>query len=270
MISPLYGQLSPLRIPTAGLGAAQIAANYIAAVEAADGQSLESAVKTAYENFISGLVNDGLWLALKSSCVLAGARTLSGALVPLIGSAPTNNNFVSADYNRKTGFKGNGSTKFLNTNRLNNSDPQNSKHISIFQTERCTGANIAAIGVFVASPSNRTHILFSDSINTIRVNNSINTATSVGGGTTSGFKGGSRFSSNQWVSYRTGNSLTQSVVSSNPGNINTYVFAINSDGAASSYYNGRLAFYSIGENIDLALLDTRVSNLMTALAAAIP
>jgi len=28
--------------------------------------------------------------------------------------------------------------------------------------------------------------------------------------------------------------------------------------------------YSIGESLDLALLDTRVSNLMTAIGAAIP
>jgi hypothetical protein len=34
--------------------------------------------------------------------------------------------------------------------------------------------------------------------------------------------------------------------------------------------NARLAFYSIGESLNLALLDARVSTLMTALAAAIP
>jgi hypothetical protein len=32
----------------------------------------------------------------------------------------------------------------------------------------------------------------------------------------------------------------------------------------------RLAFYSIGESIDLAKLDTRVSALITAFGAAIP
>jgi len=31
-----------------------------------------------------------------------------------------------------------------------------------------------------------------------------------------------------------------------------------------------MSFYAFGESLDLALLDTRVSNLMTALAAAIP
>jgi hypothetical protein len=34
--------------------------------------------------------------------------------------------------------------------------------------------------------------------------------------------------------------------------------------------DARLAFYSIGEALDLAALDTRVSNLITAIGAAIP
>jgi hypothetical protein len=56
--------------------------------------------------------------AIKASCILAGARTLAGALVPLAGAAPTNvGPFVSGDYNRKTGLVGDGSTKYLNSNR---------------------------------------------------------------------------------------------------------------------------------------------------------
>jgi hypothetical protein len=37
-----------------------------------------------------------------------------------------------------------------------------------------------------------------------------------------------------------------------------------------SYTDARIAYYSIGESLDLAKLDTRVSTLMTDLAAAIP
>ena len=37
-----------------------------------------------------------------------------------------------------------------------------------------------------------------------------------------------------------------------------------------NFSNARLAFYSIGESIDLALLDARVTALITAFAAAIP
>jgi hypothetical protein len=36
------------------------------------------------------------------------------------------------------------------------------------------------------------------------------------------------------------------------------------------YSNARLAFYSIGESLDLALLDARVTALITAFGVAIP
>jgi hypothetical protein len=36
------------------------------------------------------------------------------------------------------------------------------------------------------------------------------------------------------------------------------------------YSNARLAFYSIGESLDLALLDARVTDLINAFGAAIP
>jgi hypothetical protein len=72
------------------------AAAYLRAVEAADGQALETPVKRAVDDFFKGTKADGtFWDALKASCILCGARTLAGALVPLVGTAPTNNNFVA-------------------------------------------------------------------------------------------------------------------------------------------------------------------------------
>jgi hypothetical protein len=50
---------------------------------------------------------------------------------------------------------------------------------------------------------------------------------------------------------------------------NIFLFARNQN-APNGHINARLAFYSIGESLDLAALDTRVSNLMTAIGAAIP
>jgi hypothetical protein len=103
---------------------------YLQAVEAVDGQALEFEVARAIDNFVLGCKADGIWNAIKASCILAGARTrLNGALVPLVGTAPTSFNFVDGDYNRKTGLVGNGSTKYLTANRNNNADPQNSKHL---------------------------------------------------------------------------------------------------------------------------------------------
>jgi hypothetical protein len=71
---------------------------YIAAVEAADGQALEAATRMAINSFVKGCKADGIWTAIKASCILAGARTRLGALTPLAGTAPTNFNFVDGDY----------------------------------------------------------------------------------------------------------------------------------------------------------------------------
>ena len=88
---------------------------YLAAVAAADGTHVEVGVATAVDDFIkgckadpSGIPGRSNWDAIKASCILCGARTLAGALVPLAGTAPTNNNFLPEDYNRETGLKGNG------------------------------------------------------------------------------------------------------------------------------------------------------------------
>jgi hypothetical protein len=86
------------------------AGNYIQAVETADAQALEPATRKAINNFVIGCKQDGIWDAIKASCILAGARTRLGALTPLAGTAPTSFNFVDGDYNRKTGLVGDGST----------------------------------------------------------------------------------------------------------------------------------------------------------------
>jgi hypothetical protein len=108
---------------------------YIAAVEAADTQSLEEAVKQAYRDLIIGLKADGNWLPLRGAGILAGARTVAGALVPLVGPAPTNVGFGAGDYVRKTGLRGSGATKWLNLWRANNADPQDNKHLATYVSE---------------------------------------------------------------------------------------------------------------------------------------
>ncbi len=272
MLSPLYGQLSPLRVPTmTGVNAAQIAADYIAAVESADGQPLESAVITAYQNFISGCVTDGLWIALKSSCILAGARTLSGALVPLVGTAPTNNNFVTADFNRKTGLKGNGTTKYLNSNRAHNADPQNNAHLAVNMSVVAVGTRYS---IGADADACFSSILHAAGVLYPRIRNSTASLGSQGTASTLGFYGVSRNAAANYVRRRpTANSATITHTSSAADSNNILVFGDSQSNGTiySSYiFNGALSFYSIGESLDLALLNTRVSTLMTDLASAIP
>ena len=82
-----------------------------------------------------------------------------------------------------------------------------------------------------------------------------------------GFAGHSRPSSASYIIRANSGNYTKSRTSETPFDGNVFVFATNPE---SFYSNARLAFYSIGESLDLALLDARVTTLINALAAAIP
>jgi hypothetical protein len=249
---------------------------YIAAVETADGASLETGVKTAITTFVLGCKVDGTWSAIKASCILAGARTLSGALVPLAGTAPTNNNFVSGDYNRKTGLVGNGSTKYLDSNRNNNADPQNSQHMAVY------------VSSFVVSPGGYRGFIGGGDNQTGSSNFFVNGTTNIldsrsrylasavvdqralGAALSPGITGLSRNTSASYVVRANGSNTTAVYTSQAPSNINVWVFTANNNGTPAVPTASRLAFYSIGESVDLALLDARVTALITAFGVAIP
>jgi hypothetical protein len=246
---------------------------YIAAVEAADGQALETATRMAINSFVKGCKNDGIWTAIKASCILAGARTRLGALTPLAGTAPTSFNFVDGDYNRKTGLVGDrtlvgASIKYIDSNRASNADPQDNHHLSLYATQ------------YVVPPNNGFFIGAGLTANgtTMIVGRTGDTGSRMRSSTfNSGFSqptvptliGVSRAQSSSYA-YRINQSQT-SVSQSSNGVLsnNTFVFAANSSGPVEPT-NARLAFYSIGESLDLALLDTRVTDLINAFAAAIP
>lgn len=243
------------------------AAAYIQQVEAADGQALESGVKAAISGFVAGCQSDGIWDAIKACCILAGARTLAGALVPLIGPAPTNSNFLSADYNRKLGLKGNGTSKMLNTNCPHNISPQNNVHISVFLSEGVSSGSIAHIGVASGSIT----ALTADDSSPRQTWVACDTGSSVPRFTDSvltGFKGVSRNDSATFN--RRANSVTTNVdrtASATPPGTGTYtVFAR----SGLLFSPARISFYSIGDFIDLALLDSRVNTLLSQIASAIP
>ena len=233
------------------------ARDFIQRVEAADGAALEDGIKLAYADFIRGCKQDGIWNAIKASCILAGARTMSGALVPLVGTAPTNFNFVSADYNRKTGLVGDGSTKYLNSNRNNNADPQDNAHASAWVSSSTLSTQ------FYMGGSPELALVTNNLV--MKVPNSSRAV--ITPAPVLHFIGGSRSSSSQFTARHSGTSVILNVSSTAPGASSVLLFAgspilINSD--------ARLAFYSIGESLNLALLDARVTALINAFGAAIP
>jgi len=241
------------------------ARQYIINVEEQDGQPLESGVRTAINDFVVGCKADGIWNAIKASCILAGARTLDGALVPLVGAAPTKNGTEGGwNYNRETGLEGNGTDNYLDSNRAANADPQNDMHLAV---------NLASIGSglgrYIGAYSGPgTADDFLDVTGNIR-NRSIDTPANVT--VAVGLYGTSRTASTAFTVRSNATTVTGlTFASTAPGTQNHFIFSQNNNGSLYGTSNARLAFYSIGESLDLALLDTRVSNLMTAIGAAIP
>jgi hypothetical protein len=238
------------------------AINYLFRVAIADRSLLEPGVAVAINSFVAGCKADGIWTAIKASCILAGARTLTGALVPLVGTAPTNFNFTSGDYNRKTGLIGDGSTKYLDSNRNNNTHPQNSMHISAYASVKAFRAGLNA--GYIGTGGTGTSLFASGSSQTL-VFGGIN------GGTVfdpiniiPGLIGVNRSSPTSLQCRGGGSTLTASIASTSPASLTISLFR------QPEYSNARLAFYSIGESLDLALLDARVTDLINAFASAIP
>jgi hypothetical protein len=240
---------------------------YLAAVEAADTQALEPAVRLAVDAFVVGCKADGIWNAIKASCILAGARTLTGALVPLVGTAPTNFNFVSGDYNRETGLVGDGSTKYLNSNRAGNADPQDSSHAAIYATTVNTSIRWYA-------GSNNTDTGSTNFFSRLSATEFRSRNPTIGAARAStnvvGLIGLSRGSSGSYETRANMANLTVTQTSQAPSSADWGIYLSLGYAPAGAYSNARLAFYSIGESLDLALLDTRVTTLINAFAAAIP
>ena len=237
------------------------AKDYLSRVHAAEGQTLEPAVALAIEAFIVGCKTDGIWTAIKASCILAGTRTLSGALVPLVGPTPINNNFTASDYNRKTGLIGNRLTKYLQAGLLDNSQAQNNFHLSAYVLD-IGDAPSGWIGTFSSS------FIFRSASNTFNSRNRAGSTNSTSGVANAGLPylaGVSRAGSANYTERRNKGNFTVSSLSVAPSSEEFEIFK-----SAGNFGNPRLAFYSIGESLDLALLDARVTTLVNAFAAAIP
>ena len=249
-------------------------------VAAGNTSGLEVGVTDGANTFIEDLVNDGLLgvsggvisqaaSVIKASVPMAGARTRLGAMTPLVGPAPTSFNFGNNDYNRKTGLLGNGLDKYLDSNRNNNADPQNNHHLATHITTTGTGVTIGGgtrslinIGVAASNWPFRSRISIFDSP-------SQGTKSTV---SATGFVALSRSSSFNLVSRLSGanETITSASATALTGNIGVFARIRTDISSVEGYSTARLAFYSIGESLDLAILDARVTALINAYAAAIP
>lgn len=237
---------------------------YINAVEAADGQALEFNVKVAYNTFVVGCKSDGIWDAIKASCIMAGARTLSGALVPLVGVAPSGFNLASGTYSRTVGLTGNiASSMYLDSNRAANADPQNNAHMAFYQVfgnyfflmgDRSSVTGASYIDTFAGGLRARARINTSTDDKTVTRGPGIVSYSRTGSttGTIRGF----------------GQSYSITTTSQTPQSETILLYARRNatTGAPESYQQGTVCFYSIGESLNLSALDSRVEKLVNDIA----
>lgn len=256
------------------------AIDYLERVAAADGAAVEVGVAMAVDAFVKGCKADGIWDAIKASCLLCGPRTLSGALVPLVGTAPTSYAFASGDYNRVTGLKGDGATTYLDSGRAGDDDPQNDQHIAAWVSSPSSTGSLNLIGtdgVLTAGGSNiyedHPFASLSGASRGIGGGNGFRIA---GGHTATGLKGLSRSSASSYV-VRVGESNTPATVASQPPTSRNYFVFARNDATSPPLFvsDATIAFYSIGTSLGtdpgdgLAALDTAVSNLITAIGNAL-
>lgn len=251
------------------------AAAWFSLIATADGQELESTVKTLFSEFVAGCkadvsVNAGVsnWNALQQVVIMRGPRTLAGALTPLKGLSPTNVGFVAGDYARKSHLKGTG-TAYLNLNRSAQSDPQNNSSRMIWISQAATTNNSKYFGA-QDSTGNATRIM--DNVG--QINLSINSPTSYSGSAgsaqASGFVGVARNASDTIIARYGGVNYSFSSTSVTPLSLNGFLFCRNVNGSPNSYTDAGFSFYAGGQAVNLASMQARVDTLMASLAAAIP
>jgi hypothetical protein len=232
---------------------------WVLAVEAADGARLENAVLSAMIDFANWRIPFG-----GHCCVMAGARTLNGALVPMIGTAPTGINLVSGDYNRINGIDM-PDTKYIQSNVNGNSLAQDSRHAYTYVTVS-NFVNTGTFRILIGTSTNLLGGMTGISVNAatnLRVNAS-SSQSAIGLVTTAGGYGVNRNSSALFTSRAVSTTGSSGLVSISPGSGNFRV----SDTAG---FQGVFSLYSIGPDIGNSLteLNNRTVTLMAAIAAGV-
>ena len=239
--------------------------NRVIAADVAAGNSsgLEVAVQDAYNAFVVGCKADTNWSFIKASCILAGAKTRAGALVPLVGAAPSSIGFVDADHDRKTGLKGSGSSaKYLNSNRACDADAQSNGHAAVYITTADT-RDTSQGHIGSGSASGHVNLSASSTARSYHLRTSGSTFSVTGKAI--GFYGASRPNGSNVAIRTNGSTFSANLANGTLRTNNVLVF-----GNVNNYTDARLSFYSLGEALNLELLEARVATLNSTIAAAIP
>ena len=220
---------------------------YFSRIEAA-GSSINRTNRAAVIAFIRGCKADGIWSAIKASCLLAGPDTIAGAFVPLKGNTPT---YIATDHTSLGGVIGSFDTQTNHTTFSKDNihysvwrtSVSNANHFILASGGQTVGIGTTSIEVYVEGGIGR---LYTRNQST----NAQNAGTNIGG-----FIGVTR------------NLSTSYIRRYNNGNVQLNISSIETLQNANIFSStlSRLSFYSIGENINLTLLNARLATYMSSI-----
>jgi hypothetical protein len=182
---------------------------------------------------------------------------------------------VDADYNRKTGLIGNGSTKWVMTNRNNNADAQNNQSFGVWINTVTSSSASAAYYIGAGITDAGSSLILrrgtpNDAGIAVRSQTATGDTSLSAAGTTTGLVGISRAASASYTARVGGSNSTITQASQTPLDRQMAVFATQGVSAPFGFIDGRLQFYWQGSALNMALLEARISTYLTAIAAAIP
>lgn len=230
-------------------------------------ESLGDPVPVAYKDAINQFVLDlkaisGFWEAITQLVVMAGATTVAGALVPIKGATPTHSNLVAGDIGIKTGIKGNGSSKHIDSNVLGNSFSLNNAHTYAFVTEAGTTSTRSIYG-HGGTGGGSTRMNWG-SISVCQANTGDNhTSTSIGG------YGMSRDNGSNYDRMLANSVTLITRTSFSPVPAGRYFLLGRSTlgNVAENWFDGRILLWALGTATDISGYITPVATLESALAA---
>lgn len=254
------------------------AENYIQRVETADGEALETGVKQAINQLfldlksVSAPVSGTNWNSVASGTLLlmVGPRTLAGILEPLYPdeTLPTNTNFVSGDYNRKTGLLG-GTGKRIDFRDMSSGGPTINDHAqAVWITSLGTAVTNRAF--ITSGPTAGTTGMVKSATAASFLFRSANSGSSNNttvSESTVGFCGLSRSNSANFLTRIAGTTANPTVASSSFHPEQCRLFQ-RTDG--TQQFTGRMAFACFTTAIDLEAMETHLTAYINAVNAALP
>jgi hypothetical protein len=235
--------------------------------QATAGNSLSSANKTAFNDFIVGLKNDGVWTKITQMQFLAfGSFNYDKINI----KSPGTYNFTSTNGTvsyTTSGESGNASNGYINTG-LNPSTAFGNSNIHIATYSR-TNSSTVGFDAGASQASTASQVILASGWGTARTRID-DDAVQVDATTSSlGFFVGDRTSSTLLTLYKNGSNVGTSTTISAHGlpNVNIYLHAYNGDGTAGLFIDRQLSFYSVGTHLsstDVANYNSRVEALMDA------